>query len=284
MQYENFTDFDAFARAQGTTTIDATEDPMAANQALAGIFDAGAAPEPPSPSSTLCQLPVGIEVDGEVRNVAQVRELNGEDEEELARVGANPFRYFDTLLRRGTVEIDTCRATDRLLRSATLADRDTLVLAVRIATYGPEYRWDGWICPECGERTDLVFDLRTVEVAAPPRGEREYDVALRGDRVAWVRLPNGEDQAALFADESLTVAQQNSIMIGRCVLRITEPDGSVVQGNPDLGRQLGMADRKLLITAMAKHTYGPRLDAIELVHEDCGKEVQVALPLGALFR
>ena len=283
MQYD-FPDFDAFSKAQGTTTIDAAADPQAANAALAGIFDAGPAPEPTVPGDNSCVLPVGVEIDGELLRTVRVRELNGEDEEELSRSGTNPFRHFDTILRRATVEIDGHWSSDRMLKSMAVADRDTILLAIRIATYGPDYTWEQWTCPECGDRSDLTFHLDEMEITGPQSGNGEYDVELRGGVVAHVRLPNGADQAELFADESLTAAQQNSLLIGRCVLYTTDPEGAVVKGNPDLGRQLGLADRKRLMAAMGEHTYGPRLDAVTLVHEACGKEVQVALPLAALFR
>lgn len=283
MQYD-YASFDALAAAQNTTTIDAAANPAAANQALAGIFDPGPAPEPPKALSTSWALPVGVEIDGQICRAARVRELNGADEEALAKVGTNPFRYFDEILRQGAVEVENHWVTSKLLRSMAVADRDTLVLGIRIATYGPDYTWEGWVCPECGGVSDLVFHLDEIEITGPENETGEYDVPLRDGALAHLRLPTGEDQAALFADESMTMAQQNSVMIGRCVTHILQPDGRSVPGNPDLGRQLGMADRKRLVTAMNAHTYGPRLDSIELVHEACGKEVQVALAFGALFR
>jgi hypothetical protein len=54
----NYSSFDALAEA-GVATIDATKDPERANAALAGIMDTGAAPAPPLPSASHCNLAVG---------------------------------------------------------------------------------------------------------------------------------------------------------------------------------------------------------------------------------
>lgn len=284
MEY-NYKSFDEMAAA-GTATIDASKDPERANAVLEGLMDAGPAPIPPLPSASHANLAVGYipEPGGEPTYKARVRELTGADEEELARAGTNPFRFFDTVIRRGTVEIGDAPANDRMLRALSIADRDTLLLAIRIATYGSEFEWEGWRCPHCGESSDLTFHLDDIEITSPPLHQQEYIVLLRDGRAAKLRLPNGDDQAKIYEREDYTVAEQNSVMISRCVMELRGPDDKELPVGPELGKQLGIADRKTIVKAMAAHTFGPQLENIKITHDACGKEAQVPLALGALFR
>lgn len=284
MEY-NYKSFDEMSAA-GVATIDAAADPDRANAVLDGLLEAGPAPHPPMPSLTHCTLAVGYvpEPGAEPTWKARVRELTGADEEELARAGTNPFRYFDMVIRRGTVEVGQDPASDRVLRSLTIADRDTLLLSIRIATYGDEFVWEGWHCPHCGEASDLTFHLSEVEVNSPPLRQQEYFVNLRDGRKATLRLPNGDDQAKLYEREDYTFAEQNSIMISRCVTELVDPDGVAQPVGPELGRSLGVADRNSIIKAMGAHTFGPQLQNIKITHDACGKEAQVPLSMAALFR
>lgn len=284
MEY-NYSSFDAMSKA-GIATIDAAADPERANAVLEGLGAVGAAPDAPLPSVTHAALPVGYlpAPEAEPTYKATVRELTGADEEELARAGTNPFRFFDMVIRRGTVEIGELPATSRVLRSLTIADRDTLLLSIRIATYGDEFTWEDWRCPHCAEASDLTFHLSEIEITSPPLHQQEYFVHLRDGRSAKLRLPNGDDQAKIYEREDYTVAEQNSLMISRCVLELTGPDGAAMPVGPELGRSLGIADRKAIVKAMAAHTFGPQLENIKIIHEACGKETAVPLALGALFR
>lgn len=282
MEYD-YPSFDSLASAAGVTTISAANDPNAANAVLEGLFDAGSAPMPPIPGTDLVYLPNGyMEADGEATHEARVRELTGADEEALAKAGTNPFRYFDTVIKRGTLEIGPYQVTDKLLRSLTVGDREALLLGIRIATYGQSYTWEEWRCPECGELTDLTFHLPDLFQTKP--ASREYSVKLR-ERVAHMRLPTGDDQAKLYEREDLTVPEQNTIMIGRCLRDLTGMDRQIESGGGlEVARNLGVVDRNAIIKAMAARSRGPRLEDIELVHEDCGKDVKVTLALVALFR
>lgn len=281
MEYSH--SFDSLG-AQGGT-ISALDEPERANAALDSLMDAGPAPEPPVPAATTFTLPIGyVDADGTWHREARVRELTGADEEEMMRAGTNPFRYFDSIIRCGTAFVGEHPATESLLRRLPVPDRDTLILAIRIATFGPQYTWESWQCPHCTETTDLTFGLDTIEITEPPLGQREYAVQLRGGLQAVLRYPTGEDQAALFADESMTTAQQNSLMISRCLVSIADRDGNALALSPQTGRTLGMADRKAILKAMEAHRCGPHTDDIKVVHEACGQEATVPLPLVALFR
>lgn len=283
MEYD-FGSFDA-VRAAGGTTISATADPDAANASLAGILGPGEAPAAPLPAATFTRLPVGYRPEGagETFREATVRELNGAHEEEISRAGTNPFRYFDAIIRCGTTAIGPSAASDRLLRELTIADRDALLLSIRVATFGDTFEWEGWVCPHCGEKSDLTFHLKDVEMRSPI-GDGSYSVELRDGRTAHLRLANGDDLARLYEREDLTAAEQNSVMITRCTTSIENADHSVgYPPGPDFGRSLGIADRTRILKAMDANGYGPDLN-YPITHEPCGKQVTVPLAMAALFR
>src|SRR6185437_7822650 len=128
-----------------------------------------------------------------VRNVV-VRELTGEDEEALARAvrGGNFFHYIDTLLERGTVAIGNHREqadVRKQLKSLLVGDRDAVVLGIRRATYGDDIEIKDWICPSCGEESNISMTVEDIPVGEmdDPVTENTFTVKLRRGRSARVR-------------------------------------------------------------------------------------------------
>jgi hypothetical protein len=113
-----------------------------------------------------------------------------------------------------------------------------------------------------------------------PRDDQEFEVPLRKGGTAKVRLANGEDQAAVFADSRLTSVQRDSIQLQRCLI--------TVSGQPVAGRAGAMAlamsipDRHAIIKELAERQPGPRFE-VKFTHEDCGKVVTLGIGMGDLF-
>jgi hypothetical protein len=91
-----------------------------------------------NPSDTLVHLPAGyIMPDGEVAKTAEVRELTGKDEELIGKTNGG-FSALFTVLRQAVVKIGDVPATDAILDSLLIGDRDALLLGIYKATFGVE--------------------------------------------------------------------------------------------------------------------------------------------------
>lgn len=262
-----------FIAAQNAGSIDT---------ALAKALGPGAEPQLEPPRRNHTHLPFGRLENGQALHDARVRELNGADEEELARVSGSPLRWLDTVLTLGTVEVGDQPATKETLRALTLADRDTLLVAIRIATYGGLVKFDGWQCPYCARASDLTVDLADLEIRTPQDPTaRTWVVETRGALVT-LRYPTGADQMA-FDGKDLSAAQSNSLLLSRLITAY-DTDGESRAGSLGLAKTLGMADRRTLLESVREHTYGPRYDEVTMTHEACGEEVPIPLTPGDLFR
>ncbi|MET9119952.1 hypothetical protein [Streptomyces sp. NPDC004528] len=274
-----------FDSPNGGRQVDVLGDTQGATATIKDLLsDASAeAPAIPAPADCLVTLPGGLLRGEAIYIEAEVRELTGTDEEALARVRSNPLRFLETLLELGTVRIGTEPVTPAVLSELLLGDRDALVLAIRIATFGNEMTFDLITCPTCGEEFSATIDLNQVESHTVERPSR-LTVPLRKGGYALVRYPNGGDQAAMLADSKATSAEANSALLARCLVEIRDAQGTTVPGSADLAKGLSLGDRRAILTQLAKNQPGPRLLEIEIEHEECGGEVPLPLSVADLFR
>jgi hypothetical protein len=100
-----------------------------------------------------------------------------------------------------------------------------------------------------------------------------------------VRFPNGHDMEAALDSANTTEAQRNTVFLSRCIRTITTASGvtTVIAGNRDRVNGLGLVDRRNILTAIRDKQPGPRYDDVKFTHT-CGREVEVFLNLGDLFR
>jgi hypothetical protein len=246
----------------------------------------------PAPSieelpDTYVKLPAGIEIDGKIRQDAEVQELNGEHEEKIAkaRSATNPAKYINTLLLCGTVSVGDKKATQDLLDSMMQGDLDMLMLGIRRATFGDEFEVFNVTCPHCDESNDLSMDLKDIPVGKlDDPEEREFLVELRKGRKAKISFPTGAVQNEIFKNV-LTLPEMNSITLANCVISFIEPDGSEKMSNglSDVKR-MSIADRNTLQEYIYNNQPGPRYDKVFAKCHACEGEVPVPLNVGILFR
>jgi hypothetical protein len=271
-----------------------TDDPATLNAAAKEALSKAlpSVPDIPPPADNLVTLPGGLPYHDAVIRTAEVRELTGEHEELLAKSSQakNPFHFINVLLESGVVrlgDLDSAE-TRKSLKNLLIGDRDQIIIGIRKATYGVTVEMPFWRCPECGETSEITFELDDdIEVRKldNPLTGAEFDVKLRGDNTAHVRLPTGADQFSMWEDPNLTLPERNTILLTRCLQRVTSPDGRdhTVLSAAD-ARALGMADRRTILQELADRQPGPRLDEVKLTHDLCGKEVPVGVGVGDLFR
>ena len=247
--------------------------------------------EPPNTGGDQIDLPGGLIIREQEITTATIRELNGAAEEALARAASGQAIHFlEVMLEHGVVALGDLSAEEshRNLKKLLVGDRESLLVGIRVATYGDEISVYNFVCPECGVVTDkitfsLVEDVKTVRLSSPK--DVEFDVKLRNGRSAHVRLPNGEDQHAISENERLNAAERNTLLMQRCVYSIQDAEGKQrsVMAQPGLIRDMGIKDRHEIRKALDEKAPGPRYNKIEFDHVDCGKAVSLGIDLGDLF-
>lgn len=286
---------------QGGNTVSSFNNPQAA-AAMAGAAMASAQPDfpdkPPGIYDSFVRLPGGLHLGGDDYIwTAEIRELNGGHEEQMARAAqsGNNYHFLETLLACGTARLGSKdpAETAALLPRLLTGDRDMLGLAIRCVTYGEEFEYFDFVCPLCGGYTAKItcsllpkpdgdIELRTL---AHPR-DAAFDVPLRHGGTASVRLPDGNDQKYLAEFMNTTPTERNSALLRRCVTKVTEPSGIVrdVAAEPSVILAMSAGDRRTLIKSVTDRQPGPQLLAgVKFQHLDCGKEVSLPVTLGALF-
>lgn len=270
----------------------AAEDPAAAKAAVATILEdpAAKAPDISFPPDEYVTLPGGLHRGGTVIKHAIVRELTGADEEALAKSSqaVNPFHFVNTLLERGTVRIgdEDEKETRKLLRELLIGDRDALILGIRRATYGNEIELKDWVCPACGDMSDLAVTLHDIPAREIETTQDTFDVPLRKGGKATVRLAIGEDQLTIYENLKLSQPERDTMLLSRCVLSIAGRDGGsrAMAGFSSLARDLSIPDRKAILRELVDRQPGPRFNEIKHTHGACGNEVALLIGVGDLFR
>jgi hypothetical protein len=285
------------ARSTSMTREEILANPGAASAALDEVKDTVKSPLPVAdfPPDDLVTLPGGLVRGGKVIKNVTVRELNGEDEEALARAiqAPNAYHFLDVLLERGTVRIGDLSfdETQAALPDLLTGDRDEIILGIRAATYGDTVEAFKVYCPNCQGTIDRVsFSLKDdVEriTLKDPLAEVEFDVSLRKGASARVRLATGAVQAAVWEMPDLLPPQRDDIMLSKCVdtwTRAGETQATVISLWPSMVRQMPAPDRRKILSELVKRQPGPRYNEVRFNHDGCGEEVTLALGITDLFR
>lgn len=249
------------------------------------------APVPKPPQDGPVRLPIGFNRYQGGTPVAVkeawVQELTGEAEEAVssARAKNDYAATIDAILRHGVKTLGGIAPTQEEIRGLFLADREYLLLEISRATYGDEMEYENLICPNCQELFSVSFnkseDIQTT--AFQDISQANFSVDLRNGRVAYVQLPDGNDQAETL--KGTTPAQINTILLSRTVMAVVNKGEDRENSLPitvDFVRKLGIVDRETILTALADHAPGPQYN-VSVTHS-CGNEVKVAVTFGDLFR
>jgi hypothetical protein len=229
----------------------------------------------------------GTSVD-EVRK-AWVRELNGEDEEKIAKVRTKDEfgnLFISTILECGLQRLGEEAPDKDDINSLVMGDQQFLLTEIARATYGDEIEYEKVRCLNCGEEFDVALSIKD---DLPVKrldsvDDADFEVKLTKDRVAEVTLPTVEISALTTKAE--TDAEVNTILIANCVQRIRGPKGDVtVAGDTSAARRLGLVDRRRIVEEMGKRMPGPQFSDVRFKHEPgCGEEIRLGVSLVDLFR
>lgn len=249
---------------------------------------AGEMPTMGEPENPVLTLPRGRLVNNKWETAAEVRELNGADEEYLAR-RRDPLDYFDAVLalgvtRLGSADLASMSITEREQVLATLltGERELLFLTVIRATFGNERDLE-FQCGSCqGEFTTTLLldhDFPLVDdLGFDPPLTYEFTTS-KGDRVEY-RLVNGADQREAASKRNATTAEQNTVVLTNVIKRV---NGTVPFDAKEYVLGLSMKDRRDLVADMDKRL--PTINnEIDLECQSCGTKNRVTLNWGDLFR
>jgi hypothetical protein len=256
--------------------------PEDAEKAIESIVSNNNGVEPlVTPPDTSVRLPGGYVAYGSYVAVrdATVKELTGEDEEVISRTKSFS-KTVNTILMRGVESIGNSPFSKELLEDLLSGDRDTLLVAIRVATFGPYLESFG-VCPNCGG-TKFETDLREVpQVELEDGSPRTWEVTIKSG-LARLTYPTGTSHTRLMdaADEGKTPSELNTLLLSECLLS--------VDGMPSAGaataKQLGMRDRETLLKSIVEKTPGPRLEGVTSTCLSCDEQVKTPLSIADLFQ
>ena len=239
------------------------------------------------PPTTEVTLPGGLynPLEGELIQTAVVREINGWDEEVLARLAARENavqgEQLVALLERATISIGNEKATPEVLNMLYSGDWDALLLGIRIASFGAEVVWQ-FPCQGCDGEVRTV----TVNLAADitPRRLTLGDpdtFTYEGKRSVYeVGYPKGSSTRRLFRIKDLTPASVITATLFGSIVSIDDQPVS------DVGeiRSMPAIDRDAIFQKINQQMPSLRLEEVKKTCDDCGSGVRVPLSLAALFR
>lgn len=274
--------------------IDPTENPEKANAEIEALISGAKKPEDlliDLPAGDVTDLPGGLIKSGKVIRTVRVKELTGEDEEAIAKASLSGkiHPFIDRLIRCGVVQIGDFPESkkDDLLKEMLVGDREHLMLEIRRATYGEKLEINDWQCFNCRAKADLVMELDDIPATKMenPLEEISFTVPLRKGGEAHVKLATGDDQKALYEKEDLTVAQQETILLSRCVHKIVDPSGMEhnVAAFPTEVLRMSVVDRHNILRELKDRQPGPRFNEVEYTCEVCEEKGMVAVGVGHLF-
>lgn len=232
------------------------------------------------PADTLVELAVGLDVPFEgLITTAEIRELNGADEEAIAKLN-DPAKALMLILERAVVKLGD-KPTDKGLLDALLAgDRELLLLAIRRATFGDEVNLEGNICKTCVEPQKMTVNLSDdVEIKKLNIEEKEFIVSCKVGPVL-VKLPTGFTQKALVSATNKTAAEMDSIVLKNCIVSI---NGNALINTNDV-LKLSIKDRRDILKEISERNPGPQLSEVKKSCPNCGQEVPLPLTLADLFQ
>lgn len=233
-----------------------------------------------APSGPEVSLPGGLIENNELVGTVEVKELNGVDEEAIAKASTTG-KALNVLLQRGLLKVGSRDARKEDLDNLLSGDRDAILIGIRRITFGETMDLDVQ-CGNCGveqkAEINLIDDV-PVKKLDDPIADRTWQIETKKGYVT-VSLPTGITQKKLLENAEKTAAEINTLLLSGCVMS--------VNGEPSMGAStvlsLGMADRAKIVDQIVERNPGPRLGEVVKACKACGESISLPLSLVDLFR
>jgi hypothetical protein len=253
----------------------------AAKEAMAGpVPIIGEAPD------TLLTLPRGLFHNGQWQRAVVARELTGADEETLAKV-PDQLAFYSTVIALGIEsigELDLASmplaARKSHLAGLLLGERDMLFVKVVQTSFGDE-KDINFNCSLCEtEQTMTLILSEDFQANIPEDTSIDHQFTTSKGDVLDYRAGVGSDQDEATSKKGATLAEQNTIMLSRCV---TKCNGDLIVDPLKFVRNLGISDRSKLLKELI--ALQPSIDMeLKTKCAGCGGDQTVALGWGDIFR
>lgn len=173
----------------------------------------------------------------------------------------------------------------------TLGDRNGLLIAARILSYGKDYQFK-WTNPETGEDEVVTADLQTLKYKTVDEklykntNEFEFTLPKSGNRITFKILTVADDKAMDDEIKGLKKAlnQDAGLMSMRLKYQITSVNGDY---NKKTVREFIDSGAMIAMDALAFRKYAasitPDIDMIATITTKLGEEVEVDMPMTAQF-
>lgn len=228
---------------------------------------------------TSVDLMRGVERNGEWHQSAVIRELNGEDEEAIASLTSKKdliySDYMSALLKRAVVSIGNISVEDdpTLIDDLIIGDRDILFVGAMKATYG-RFREMDVSCGNCAATNFVTLNLdEDFKFEFPDKDlTKSVEVTLRDGSVVKVRYPTGSD-SSYVAKNAKTTAEQNTLMLARCVQWDSNPPAD----KQKWAKSLGVSDRNKLVRALTSNPPGPQMEEVKTQCAKCENDLIILM-------
>lgn len=209
--------------------------------------------------------------------LAQVREMDGSDEEALAVLGAKEDtsygEYLTTLLGRTVLSIgDTPITNAKVLDTLINGDRDVLFLAVIRATYGTT-RTVQAVCNACNQKNDIEIELDKDFPVTLPDFPIDAPIVVKGRKHSYsFNIPTGADTTA--ASKAKNDAEANSIILSRCAVFDPKDEPS---DRLEWARKINLGDRHKIVDRLLSIELGPKLGVVDTHCAHCDVDMPISL-------
>jgi hypothetical protein len=223
---------------------------------------------------------------GEWQTTATVREMTGEDEEELARLSTKDdlsyAEYTSALLRRAVTSVGTQSVITNpsLLDNLIIGDRDLLFLGVVKATYG-NIREYSVTCGHCDKSNEVQVNLDKDFPVMESKGSltEARTVKLRNGTTVKVKYLTGKDAQSIAAVTGSS-AEQNTAVVAHAVVWDDDRSEAV---KTQWAKELSLADRQTIISTVLEDQPGPTLEEVDAPCGHCGENITMVLDWASLL-
>ena len=196
--------------------------------------------------------------------------------------------FFDGVLVYGTARIGSVQLTDlsfperqSILAELLIGEREQLFINIARVTYG-DAKDINHVCPSCGneaETTVLISEDIEMPTMENPYSLTHTMVTSKGDTLTY-RLAIGSDQMALLKKKNSSAAEQTSLMISQCVVKVNDKP---VIDPVGMARGLSMGDRRKLMDHLVEDQPSPDM-SLTMPCINCSFELTLPLSWGDIFR
>jgi hypothetical protein len=236
------------------------------------------------------ELPIGIEINGELHKTVKMTEMTGATEEAIAdpKVRSNGGKIITEALFGVTEKIGTLSNVKRdYIRDMTSADRDFMLLMNHKVSVGDEIEYEDE-CPKCAEKSDVKVNIDNIPVTYMKKEEPKLlklelpngvkDAEGKVYKKITLSLPTGRSQEQIFS-----ALQQNPNQAVTLLLNfITEDIEGLSHWNPDTFRNMTKKDRKFISQELGKIEVGADLSP-KVTCASCGHVYESTIPVRTLL-